>query len=406
MNNYTTAVVFDRKKKANKDTEGLLEIRITGSRKSYWISTGVRVLPKQWSGVVLHRADAETLNDRLGTMVRKVSEEVTACMAEGREINISAIKEKLFEVKNPRATEPDVLLNWIDAQIADLNIKDGTRQHYRVMLKRLEEFGLIRQWEDLTTENIYAFDAWLHKLTKPQSKADIQAGRAPEYICDLSIHNYHKDLKSMLFRAKKMGKIATTPYETLKGEFKRNENESTEFLTEEEVDAIESLHPITGTQMAVARDLFLFQVYTGLSYSDTQAFDMKDYKNIDGKWVNVGERIKTGVPYVSQLLPPVVEILERYNWQAPQMNNAKYNKCLKDIQHVLGITTRLHSHLGRHTFATWMHMNGVPIEHVSKMLGHRKIQQTMRYAKVVPTQIYDDFDRFEENIEKKKKAKG
>jgi site-specific recombinase XerD len=117
--------------------------------------------------------------------------------------------------------------------------------------------------------------------------------------------------------------------------------------------------------------------------------------------VNIGERIKTGVPYVSQLLPPVVEILERYNWQAPKMNNAKYNKCLKDIQHVLGISTRLHSHLGRHTFATWMHMNGAPIEHVSKMLGHRKIQQTMRYAKVVPTQIYDDYDRFAENIKKK-----
>ena len=401
MNNYTTAVIFDRKKKANKDTEGLLEIRISANRKSYYISTGVKVLPKQWAGTVLHRADAETLNDRLGTMVRKVSEEVTACMAEGRELNVSAIKEKLFEVKNLRATEPDMLLNWIDAQIADLNVKDGTRQHYRVMLKRLEEFSLIRQWEDLTTENIYAFDAWLHKLTKPHSKADIQAGREPEYICDSSIHNYHKDLKAMLFRAKKMGKIATNPYEVLKGEFKRNENESTEFLTEEEVAAIESLHPIAGTHMAVARDLFLFQVYTGLSYSDTQAFDMKDYKNIDGKWVNVGERIKTGVPYVSQLLPPVAEILERYNWQTPKMNNSKYNKCLKDIQHVLGISTRLHSHLGRHTFATWMHMQGAPIEHISKMLGHRKIQQTMRYAKVVPTQIYDDYDRFAEKMKKK-----
>ncbi|MEE1147112.1 MAG: Arm DNA-binding domain-containing protein, partial [Bacteroidaceae bacterium] len=118
MNNYTTAVIFDRKKKANKDTEGLLEIRISANRKSYYISTGVKVLPKQWAGTVLHRADAETLNDRLGTMVRKVSEEVTACMAEGRELNVSAIKEKLFEVKNLRATEPDMLLNWIDAQIA------------------------------------------------------------------------------------------------------------------------------------------------------------------------------------------------------------------------------------------------------------------------------------------------
>ena len=205
----------------------------------------------------------------------------------------------------------------------------------------------------------------------------------------------------MLSRAVKMGKIDHNPYGPLRGEFKRKDNESTEFLTEEEIAAIESLRPMPGTQMATARDLFIFQIYTGLSYSDTQAFDIKDYKKVNGKWVNIGERIKTGVPYVSQLLPPVVDVLERYGWQAPKMINQTYNQCLKDIQHALGISTRLHSHLGRHTFATWMHLNGSPIEHVAKMLGHRNIQQTMRYAKVVPTQIYEDFDKFEKKMKEK-----
>lgn len=393
MNNYTTAVVFDRKKKANKDTEGLLEIRISANRKSYYISTGVRVLPKQWAGAVLHRADAETLNERLGAMVRKVSEEVTRCMAEGREIDVTAIKEQLFEVKNPRASEPDVLLNWIDAQIAALNVKDGTRQHFRVMQKRLEAFGRIRQWDDLTTENIYEWDAWLHKLPKPQSNADIQAGRKRECIGNAAVHNYHKDLKSLLSRAVKMGKLEQNPYDRLSGEFKKCENESTEYLTEEEMKALESLHPLAGTQMAMARDLFVFQMYTGLSYSDSQAFDIKDYKQVNGKWVNVGERIKTGVPYVSQLLPPVVEILERYNWQTPKINNTQYNLSLKVIQQALGFTSKLHSHLARHTFATWMLSNGVPLEHVSKMVGHTNIRQTQRYAKVMATAVYDDFER-------------
>ena len=401
MNNYTTAVVFDRKKKANKDTEGLLEIRISANRKSYYISTGVRILPKQWAGTVLHRADAETLNDRLGSMVRKVSEEVTRCMDDGREIDVTAIKEKLFEVKNPRATEPDVLLNWIDAQIAALNVKDGTRQHFRVMQKRLESFGRIRQWEDLTIENIYEWDAWLHKLPKPQSKADIQTERERECISSASVHNYHKDLKSLLSRAVKMGKIDQNPYDRLRGEFKKCENESTEFLTDEEMKALESLHPLPGTQMAMSRDLFIFQMYTGLSYSDSQAFDIADYKQMNGKWVNVGERIKTGVAYVSQLLPPVVEILERYNWQTPKINNTKYNACLKVIQQALGFTSKLHSHLARHTFATWMLANGVPLEHVSKMVGHSNIRQTQRYAKVLPKAVYDDFEMVAEKMEKK-----
>ena len=414
MNNYTTAVIFDRKKKANKDTEGLLEIRISANRKSYYISTGVRVLPKQWAGTVLHRADAETLNERLGSMVRKVAEEVTRCMADGREIDVTAIKEHLFVVKNPQASEPDVLLNWIDGQIAALNVKDGTRQHFRVMQKRLEKFGRIRQWEDLTTENIYAWDAWLHTLPKPQSKADIQAGRERECISSASVHNYHKDLKSLLSRAVKMGKLEQNPYDRLRGEFKKCENESTEYLTEDEMKALESLHPLAGTQMAMARDLFVFQMYTGLSYSDSQAFDIKDYKRVpaadaDGsrgeRWVNVGERIKTGVAYVSQLLPPVVEILERYNWQTPKINNTQYNACLKVIQQALGFTSKLHSHLARHTFATWMLANGVPLEHVSKMVGHTNIRQTQRYAKVMATAVYDDFEKVAKKMVAKKNSK-
>lgn len=410
MNRYTTTVIYDRKKKANKDTEGLLEIRISANRKSYYISTGVRVLPKQWAGTVLHRADAETLNERLGSMIRKVSEQVTRCMADGMEIDVTAIKAQLFEVKTPRASEPDVLLNWIDGQIAALNVTDGTRRHFRVMQKRLEKFGRIRQWEDLTTENIYEWDAWLHRLPKPQSKADIQAGVEQGTISTASVHNYHKDLKSLLSRAVKMGKIDQNPYDRLRGEFKKCENESTEYLTKEEMKALESLHPLAGTQMAMARDLFVFQMYTGLSYSDAQAFDINDYKreaaaDADGRggerWVRVGQRIKTGVAYVSQLLPPVVEILERYGWQTPKMNNTKYNQCLKVIQQALGFTSKLHSHLARHTFATWMLSNGVPLEHVSKMVGHTNIRQTQRYAKIMPTAIYDDFDKVSKTFEDK-----
>ena len=116
--------------------------------------------------------------------------------------------------------------------------------------------------------------------------------------------------------------------------------------------------------------------------------------------MNVGERIKTGVAYVSQLLPPVVEILERYNWQTPKINNTQYNLSLKVIQQALGFTSKLHSHLARHTFATWMLANGVPLEHVSKMVGHTNIRQTQRYAKVMATAVYDDFERVAKKMKK------
>ena len=154
----------------------------------------------------------------------------------------------------------------------------------------------------------------------------------------------------------------------------------------------------------MCRDLFVFQMWTGLSYSDAEAFDITDYKKVNGKWINTGERIKTGVPYVSQLLPPVVEVLKKYDWKTPQINNMVYNRMLKAIGEMAQIKTRLHSHLARHSFATYMLSNGAPIEHVGKMLGQKNIRTTQRYAKVLAEDVHAQFDKVAEKL--KKKAKG
>jgi site-specific recombinase XerD len=118
--------------------------------------------------------------------------------------------------------------------------------------------------------------------------------------------------------------------------------------------------------------------------------------------VAVGERIKTGVSYVSQLLPQAVEVLSRYGMQVPKVGNSQYNESLKVIQQALGIRTRLHSHLARHTFATRMLRAGAKIENVSRMLGHTNITQTQRYAKVLAESVQEDFDMFAGKMEEKK----
>jgi site-specific recombinase XerD len=87
--------------------------------------------------------------------------------------------------------------------------------------------------------------------------------------------------------------------------------------------------------------------------------------------------------------------------QTPKINNADYNHALKAIQYAAGITTRLHSHLGRHSFATYMLSNDVPIQNVQQMLGHKDIRQTQRYAKVLAEDVHDNFDEIEEKMKKK-----
>lgn len=402
MNNFSTAVVFDRKHKADKDTEGLLEIRITIGRKSYYISTGIRVYAREWMGTVMYRPDADALNERLGMLVRRVAEEVNDCMANHREVVAAQIREKIWEAK--RQPSGNEMIEWFEDQLPLLKIKPGTMKHYSTLLMRLREFGRLRAWADLTVENVELFDWWLHQLKKPQSDVEVKAGKEVELLGDGAVYNYHKCLKAIVRRALRFGIIDVNPYDRLTGHFPRGDKENVEYLTDEEMTAIESLHPIEGSQMAVSRDLFVFQMHTGLSYADTQAFDFSKYRKVDGRWVTTSKRVKTGVEYVIMLSDECERILKRYNWTLPTIYNADYNKCLKAMAAAVGIDKRLHSHLARHSFGTSM-VEHVPIQDLRKMMGHKDIKQTLRYAKVKPDSIYEDFRRVED-IKQKKKTEG
>jgi site-specific recombinase XerD len=240
----------------------------------------------------------------------------------------------------------------------------------------------------VTSENIYEFDSWLHKLLANDGNR----------ISDAAVYNYHKCFKAMLNKAVAFDKIMRNPYSRLK--FNRGESESIEFLTEEEMEAIETLQVPEGSRLERVRDLFVFQMYTGLAYSDAQAFDFSQYKKVDGKWINSRERIKSGVPYISSLLPPVVKVLEKYGYEVPKIDNADYNILLKIIGTMAGISTKMHTHLARHTFATYMLRQGVKIENLQRMLGHKNIRQTMRYAKVLAESVHDDFEKVAAKMKK------
>ena len=380
---FSTSIIYDRKKQAEGDKEGTLEVRITIDRKSYYINTGVRVMRKHWAGAIIKRPDADALNNRLGIIVRRINEKVNEFLEAQKPIDIEAIRSYIY-----RGSEVNVgkngLIAWIEKEIPLLNVSEGTRKHYWLLLDRLKTYGRMKAWNDLTVENIYDFDAWLHQIANVNSKDDEGT------LGNGTIHNYHKHLKAMLNRALTFGVIETTPYARLVGKFGAGEEENVEYLTEEEMQLILDTHPVPGTQMETVRDLFVIQMFTGLSYSDMQALDIKNYHLEGDAWVSNGKRIKTGVPFVSQLLPPVVEVLERHGWQVPQMPNQKYNAQLKTFGNVIGIEG-LHSHLARHTFATYMLSNDAKLQNVMRMMGHRKIEQTMRYAKVLAKDVHEDF---------------
>jgi site-specific recombinase XerD len=292
-------------------------------------------------------------------------------------------------VKEAASYEPK-FLEWVEKQVEQMNVAPGTRKQYKTLLTRLHEFGEMKRWQDVTAENICTFDMWLHQRKKNDGNN----------LIDSAVFKYHRSLKALLNRAVTFQKIERNPYELLRGKFKRGDRENVEYLTESEMKAIEELE-IPDAMIQQSRDLFVFQMYTGLSYSDTQAFDISQYRKDGDTYTHIGERIKTGVAYVSQLLPPAVRVLEKYGMKVPQIENHVYNRALKSIGMSAGIKIPLHSHLARHTFATWMLRNGAKIENVSRMLGHTNIRQTQRYAKVLAESVHDDFDRISKEMERR-----
>jgi len=396
----TNAIIWDHRRRASADGKGQLEVRVTVNRKSYYFGTGIRCFQSEFlAGQVVNCPGASELNRRLGIIYSKVLACVNACVNNNTAIDVDGIRRDVWKAVEANSDAP-AFLDWVAEQIPMLAVSEGTRKHYEPLQTRLELFGKIRRWQDVTVENIVAFDAYLHGVTKPLSDAARKRGVQPERLSDAGIYNYHKCLKALLNRADSFGKIDRNPYERLKGQFKRGERENVEYLTEDEMRAFEALTLPAGSALEVTHDLFVFQMYTGLPYSDAQAFNIGDYKWDGQAWNHIGERIKTGVPYVSRLLSPAVAVLEKYGWSIPQMNNADYNHHLKALGQMAGIGTRLHSHLARHTFATFMLRNGAKIENVSRMLGHTNITQTQRYAKVLAKSVHDDFAMMEEKLSK------
>jgi len=204
--------------------------------------------------------------------------------------------------------------------------------------------------------------------------------------------------RTVLKMAIETGVIQKNPFDSV--HFKRKQV-NRGFLTVEELD---QLHQLTDLKpdMELARDLFLFACYTGLSYSDIKELK-KGHIIIDGDGSKSIQkaRYKTDIMSLVPLLPAAEKLLQKYSpdgdfrnfrWKVPY--NAKLNAKLKELATLAHIDKKIFMHLGRHTFATTITLsNGISLETVSKMLGHSTIKHTQAYAKITGTKVKNEMSR-------------
>jgi site-specific recombinase XerD len=176
------------------------------------------------------------------------------------------------------------------------------------------------------------------------------------------------------------------------------------YLTQEEIDLLIDFR-FEEKSLEQARDVFVFCAFTGLAHTDIKHLSADNIQSsFDGKlWIK-GKRKKTDIEYNIPLLDIPKMLLEKYtgttkgNLLFPVCNNSIYNKQLKAVATLCGISKNMTSHLARHTFATLALTKGVSIESVSKMLGHTSITTTQIYARITDKKIGTEMEIFAEKV--------
>lgn len=368
----TLTFVYDRRGRASRTKPASVELSVYADGKRKYISTGVKLLPKEWSKGEVNscRPDYAELNELLFTFKRKVTEIVTRMIKDGS-LDLNALPSILEQ----EIALSDTFINYAKsiAERRYRTIAEGTRKHYKVFFDFLESWGVITYFSDITEKNIIKMDDALKKRKLKQCTR----------------WNYHKLMKSFVLQAIEDGVVKKNPYSRV--EIKRgNENGLKRMLTPQEFHRLEEVE-IDQECIRRVRDLFVFQTYTLMAYSDLAEFSWKNCKEQDGQVVYKAKRKKTGQEFVVVLLPKALEILKRYRNKLPIISNVKYNLYLKAAVLYAKINKPVTTHWARHTGATMLVNEWkVDIHIVQHILGHASIRETERtYAKVLDKTIVD-----------------
>ena len=384
MNTIQIRVLFDRKGQATQKTAALVQLEVRYDKQRKFISTGVKVMKGQFkNGRIVNRVDADTLNDKINAMCKKVNDIYTDCLNQKCTFSLSMLDGQTAHSSGR---------SFIDFAIKRTEEKRSAASTYRqnmLFIRLLESFGGITGFDDITLPNVRSFDNWL------KAYRGVRTGKLLE---DNSIKAYHARLRTFINDAISFGIIKHNPYDQFRQG--RCKTKPRTYLTMEELDILRNWEA-PSRALRQALHLFLVQCYTGLSYSDLMATDFTKTEEHNGNLIIPRTtRVKTGTQFHMILLPPVIRILEVYDYVLPKIKLSHYSRLLASLDAYTGINKHITSHVGRHTFATTVALgSGIPIEVVSKMLGHTNIQTTQIYAKILPKQVFDGFEQIKKVVQ-------
>jgi integrase len=341
-----------------------------------------------------------------------------------RSINtyLDTLQQKVFEAKRQ--------LIELDQEVTPVRIKDvmlgkkiNNLQRYMLMeqFKHHNEQMKALVGKDYSASTLERYETsrkhTLHFLESKYKISDIEITKLDyDFISNYEFwlktvrncdHNttikYLSNFKKIVNHCVRSGKLTRDPFLGFSMSKKEVERD---VLTEDQLKRI-AQESFKSERLALVRDIFLFCCYTGLAYADIHKLKQTEIiKGNDGDLWIIAKRQKTNVTSRIPLLLPALEIIERYKDHVqcrvkgkvlPVLSNQKLNSYLKEIADSCGIHFNLTFHIARHTFATTVTLsNGIPIETVSKMLGHRNLKTTQHYAKILDKKISEDMKKLKD----------
>jgi site-specific recombinase XerD len=322
-----------------------------------------------------------------------------------KEVTPESLKNKFLGIDESEKTLKE-LVEYHNVHM-DENLKWGTLKNYFTTSRYINVFlkKKFRRDDIYLYELNYKFLADFEYFLRKNKPTDHQRPMGNN-----AVMKHIERLRKMVNMAVRMEWLDKNPFAAYKLHFEKVERD---FLTQEELSAIEKKdYQIERLQQV--KDMFVFSCYTGLAYIDAIKLNPNNIrKGIDGmNWIYT-KREKTSTPVRIPILQQAQQIIDQYKEHPKSINkgtifpiisNQKLNSYLKEIANLCGITKNLTFHIARHTFATTVTLtNGVPIETVSKMLGHADLKTTQIYAKVVEKKISNDMINLQNKLTKQQK---
>ncbi len=397
----TFKILFYLKRNASKP-DGTVPVmgRITIDGTISQFSCKMTVPPNLWDTKAGRMTGKSTLAVKTNLALDKIRVNINRHYQDVMQTDGFVTADKVKNAYLGLGVKQDTLLKLFEQHNAEFLKKvgysrtKGTYIRYRTVCKHIREFlSFTYRREDIPLKElnltfINDFEYYLRHTKRCRTN---------------TVWGYMIALKHIISIARNTGQL---PFNPFAGYINSPENVDRGFLSKEELNALVNAS-MKNAQYELVRNLFVFSTFTGLSYSDVRNLTKDHLKtSFDGHLWIITRRQKTNTDSSIRLLEVPKRIIEKYkgysrdNRLFPMPSNGTCNKILKKIAGQCGIKTRLTYHVSRHTFSTLITLSqGVPIETVSKMLGHTNIKTTQIYAKITKEKISQDMEILSHKLE-------